>query len=274
MTRPTHLVADEMTTDLGGEFAAPAPDGWVELDTRIYERPQIKAGLIALTNDPSGEIDMHRYFSPFEGVRLSTNRVYSPQYSNMESLRAVGKDIAASAAALMPDDPLDVLAFGCTSAAMTLGSDTVAASIREHKPDVAVTDPIQSVLAGLSALGARRIALITPYIGEVNVNIAEFLETRGLQLTARAFFRIFDDNQRNRVSRDSYLSAIRTVTAAAPCDAVFISCTALATAPFIAEMEEAAGVPVVSSNQALSWNVMRLGGHKGTTDQFGTLFTL
>lgn len=274
MTRPTHPVSDEMKVELGGEFAAPPPDGWVELDTHIYDRSQIKAGLIALTNDPSGEIDMHRFFSAFDGVRLSTNRVYSPQYSNMESLRAVGNDIAAAAAALMPDDPLDVLAFGCTSAAMALGSKTIADSIRAHKPDVLVTDPIQSALAGLRALKATKVALITPYIGEVNVNIAQYMESQGLELTAKAFFRIYDDDQRNRVSRDSYLNAIRTVTASTPCEAIFLSCTALATAPFIQEMEDAAGVPVITSNQALSWNVLRLGGHTGTTGGYGQLFAV
>ncbi|MCY4207637.1 MAG: hypothetical protein OXD29_06760 [Roseovarius sp.] len=274
MTRQTHLVSDEMTEELGGEFAAPPPEGWIELDTRIYTRAKVKAGLVSLANDPSAEIDLHAFYAPFEGIRLSTNRVYSPQYSNMESLRAVGRDIAAAAAALMPDDELDVLAFGCTSAAMALGTDRVASDIHKHKPGVIVTDPISSILAGLKALQATRIAVITPYIGEVNVGIAELLEACGLTLTSKGFFRIFDDNQRNRVSLDSYLAAAKTVTRDAPCDAIFISCTAMATAPVIQAIEDATGIPVVTSNQALAWNVMRLGGHAGTTDRFGRLFTV
>ncbi|MES0885244.1 maleate cis-trans isomerase family protein [Roseibium sp. SCP14] len=273
MTRPTRSVADEMTDDLGPEFTAPPPEGWQELVTRIYEPARIKAGLISLTNDPSAEIDMHAYLAPFEGIRLSTNRVYSPQYSNMDSLIAVGKDIAASAAALMPDDKLDVLAFGCTSAAMALGSETVARDIRKHKPETTVTDPIASVLKALDVLEVRRLALITPYIGEVNVGIADFFEAQGLKLTDKAFFRIFDDNQRNRLSLESYLRAVETINTA-ECDAIFISCTALATAPFVALIEAEAGCPVITSNQALAWNLMRLGGHEGTTDRFGKLFTL
>ena len=274
MTRPTHPVSDEMSKDLNAEFLAPPPDGWVELGTQIYDRATVKAGLVTLTNDPSGEIDLHTYFAPFDGIRLSTNRVYSPQYSNLASLRAVGKDIATSAAGLMPDDPLDVLAFGCTSAAMTLGSDKIAADIRENKPDVIVTDPIASVLAALQAFRAKRIAVITPYIGEVNIGIADYLEAQGLDLTAKGFFRIYDDNQRNRLSLDSHLDAVTKVTKDAPCDAVFISCTALATASFVARIEAEAEVPVVTSNQALAWNIMRLGGHPGITDKFGALFGL
>ncbi len=274
MTRPTHPISDELTEDLSDEFLAPPPVGWVELGTQVYDRATVKAGLVTLTNDPSGEIDLHAYFAPFDGIRLSTNRVYSPQYSNMASLRAVGEDIAISAAGLMPDDPLDVLAFGCTSAAMALGSDKVAADIRKHKPNVIVTDPIASVLTGLRALGAKRVAVITPYIGEVNIGIADYLEKLGLDLTAKGFFRIYDDNQRNRLSLESYLEAVNKITKAAPCDAVFISCTALATAPYVARIEAEAGVPVVTSNQALAWNIMRLGGHQGTTDRFGTLFGL
>lgn len=272
--KPTHLISAEMTTALGGEFSSPAPDGWMEFEPTVYRTSKIKAGLISLANDPSVEIDFHAFSAPFDDVRVSTHRVYSPQYSNMFALEAVKDDIADAASGLMPDDPLDVVAFGCTSAAMALGSDVVAAEVQTKIPKAKVTDPMASALVAFEALGAKRIALLTPYIGEVNVNIAAYLEARGIDVVRRGFFRIYDDDQRNRVSQESFVSAAQQLTSLSECDALFISCTALRTAPIVAGLEDKIGVPVVTSNQALVWNVMRTGGHNGKTGRFGKLFSI
>ena len=43
-----------------------------------------------------------------------------------------------------------------------VGEDTVAARIRKARPGVAVTTPITAALAGMRALGVRRVALLTP----------------------------------------------------------------------------------------------------------------
>ena len=273
-TRSTHLVSDEMTASLGGAFSAPAPDGWTEFEPTVYPSAKVKAGLISLTNDPSVEIDFHAFTAPFDNIRVSTHRVYSPQYSNMAALEAVKNDIADAAGALMPDDPLDVIAFGCTSAAMALGSHVVAAEIRTAAPNAKVTDPIASALVALEALSTRRVALLTPYIGEVNVNIADYLEDRDIDVVTRGFFRIYDDDQRNRVSNESFVSAARKLTQGTDCEALFISCTALHTSPIVERLEDEIGIPVVTSNQALVWNVMRMGGHDGTTCGFGKLFSI
>jgi maleate isomerase len=273
--RKIQSLSSEMDeSKLAAEFLAPAAEGWQEFRPDVYTQAAIKVGLISLTNDPSAEIDMHKFMAPFDDVRVSGHRVYSPQYSNLESLAAVADNIAEAAAAIMPDDQMDILAFGCTSAAMTLGSEAVAGKILKKRPTVKVTDPIQSTLNALRALRVKKLAVLTPYIGEVNVNIANYFEERGFDLTAKGFFRIFDDNQRNRVSDASFLEAARAMTDKASCDALFISCTALSTAPNVKLIEDEIGVPVVTSNQALAWNVLRLGGHTGTTDQFGQLFTI
>jgi maleate cis-trans isomerase len=108
-------------------------------------------------------------FSPFGDIWLSTNWVYSPKYSNLNSSVLIGKNIAVSAAALIPNDTLNGLVFGFTSAAMVIGFESVAEDIRKHKPDTAVTDPMALVLTALKAPNAKRIAVITLYIGEVNV---------------------------------------------------------------------------------------------------------
>lgn len=273
--RSCHPLHEE-THDLnvGAKYSAPPPAGWIELQPKVYERATLKAGLIALTNDPTSEIDLHAIFANYPDARLSTHRVSSPKFATLSSWAAVGDRLTDAARDLMTDDPLDVIAFACTSASIVLGSETVTKNIQRANPNAIVTNPMEATLAGLGALGAHRIALLTPYIGEVNIAIAAHLEERRIDVARKGFFRCFNDDQRNRVTEDSILAAATELTTGADCEALFISCTALSTVRLIRRIEEITGLPVVTSNQAMAWNMLRLGGETGTLSGYGRLLEL
>ena len=55
-------------------------------------------------------------------------------------------------------------------------------------------------------------------------------------------------------------------------EAIFLSCTALPTIELIAELEAMLGKPVVTSNQATFWNVLRLLKLNVKISGFGRLF--
>ena len=64
----------------------------------------------------------------------------------------------------------------------------------------------------------------------------------------------------------------QAVAAEAPCDAVVVSCTNLRCLDVIGQAEAKIGVPVISSNQAMAWHMLRLAGIDDTSAEFGSLF--
>ena len=56
-------------------------------------------------------------------------------------------------------------------------------------------------------------------------------------------------------------------------EALFISCTGLRVSSIIAPLEEALGKPVVTSNQALAWQCLRLAGCDDAVEGFGRLMS-
>lgn len=274
MARPRsyHALKEETDRCVPGEaHAAPPPSGWVEIAADVHERPRLKAGLIALSNDPTPEADLHAVFARYPMSRLATQRVHSPPFSTLGSLAGIGDRLADAARGLMPDDPLDVVAYACTSGSIVLGSEAVAETIRQAIPGAKVTNPMDAALAAFAALGIARIALLTPYTGEVNRVVAAHLERQGIGIAGKGFFRCFNDDQRNRVTEQSLRAAAVQITEASDCDALFISCTALPTVRLVDRLEQEIGRPVITSNQALAWNMLRLGGETEPTDGFGRL---
>jgi maleate isomerase len=57
-------------------------------------------------------------------------------------------------------------------------------------------------------------------------------------------------------------------------EAIFISCTGLRTFGAVEGIEEALGVPCVTSNQTLAWNSLRLSGINTALPDRGSLFQL
>jgi maleate isomerase len=232
---------------------------WTELDVALAPEPKLCLGLIALANDGTTERDLHAFLRA-DDIRICTTRIYSPLRNNLSTLNALRDRLAVGMATLVPEDRLDVVAFGCTSGAMALGPDTVREILTRDRPSLHVTDPISASLRALERLGCRRIAVLTPYIGEVNAMVGRFLREHGLDLRATGFFPLVDDNARARVTTASFEDAAIRLTEDPTIEALFISCTALRTAGLIERLEQRIGRPVVSSNQALSWDALRQAG--------------
>ena len=53
---------------------------------------------------------------------------------------------------------------------------------------------------------------------------------------------------------------------------VFISCTSIKFIDFVPQLEKLIGIPVTTSNHAMAWHCMRLGGVKNTLPNLGQLF--
>lgn len=250
-----------------------AERNWIRLAAPVAPDTDIRIGLIALANDPAIEPDVTAFLN-VEGVSVQTQRVPSPLHSNLQALNAVGSDIAESLGGLMPDDRLDVVAFGCTSATMALGEDLVHRQIHLVRPGIAATDPISAALRGLDLLHCRNIALLTPYIGEVNHMVEDYIAARGVTLLRTGFFELADDGERSRVAPEAYEAAADALAGEDNVDALFISCTALRTCPIVERLEQRIGKPVVTSNQALAWDALRKAGHTAPVSGRGRLMQL
>ena len=248
---------------------------WITMPCTLDNGPAYNAaiGLVALASDLTSEPEL-RIFLPQEGVGLYVNRIPMPKVVNVESLAQMEHTMTEVAAGILPDDHLDVIIYGCTSGTMTIGADVVEAKIREARPNVAVTDPITAGLKGLRAMGCQRIALLTPYIAEVNAVVERYIEGQGFDLVVKGSFDQPGDPEICRVPPQAIYDAGLALGKMADVDGMFISCTGLRTSSILEPLEEALGIPVVASNQALAWDALRLAGCMEPIEGFGRLLTL
>jgi maleate isomerase len=229
-------------------------------------------GLIALATDLTSERDLYRQL-PQENVAIHVTRVAFENPTTPENLRRMTPRLSEAASLLAPSGPFKAICYSCTAASIVIGDDRVRAAITEGAGDVPVVTPAGAALMAFSALGAQRIAVLTPYTIETSEPLAAYFSARGLGITRFRCLGLEDDRDMARVSDRSIIDAALDADTG-DADAIFLSCTGMPSVNVIGEIEKLTGKPVVSSNQASAWAMARIGDfaqHRPV--EFGRLFS-
>jgi maleate isomerase len=166
------------------------------------------------------------------------------------------KDLPAAAALFPTSLNLDVIAYACTSGATIIGPRQIENIIRKIHRAVEVIDPISAACDALQVLQARSIGFVSPYIISVSKDIRNHFTTKGFQITSSISF---DQESESVVASINERDTLKAIEAAASeeVDAIFVSCTNLKSFSILNEAERITGKPVLSSNQALVWSMLK-----------------
>jgi maleate isomerase len=231
-----------------------------------------RLGVIALATDLRSERDFARII-PFSKAGIYAARLFYENPTTPENLRKMAPRITAAADLILPGVALDAICYSCTAASMVIGEEAVAAAIHAARPGIPVVTPTAAARLALAALNAKRIAVLTPYLVETSEPMAGYFQEHGFEITRLECFGIEDDRDMARVTSGTIVEAILRLDNPRT-EAFFISCTALPSAETVAEIESRTNKPVVTSNQASAWAMMRHAGLDDHIEGYGRLFTL
>jgi len=227
-------------------------------------------GLVVLETDRTLEPEVRQL--PVEGVAWYHARIPMEPEVTPTTLTDMEKRLPIAAGLLPAGFGFDAIGYGCTSAATLIGEDGVTAAIQQAHPGMVCTNPISAAVDAFAALGAQRIAVVTPYTAEVTAPIVDLFGSRGLTVTAVGSFLEANDLVVARITEEAVAAGVRQIASAAQADAVFVSCTSLRLFGVVEALEAELGLPVVSSNLALTWRLLRLAGIDDQLPGFGRLF--
>ncbi|KZM50114.1 aspartate/glutamate racemase family protein [Labrenzia sp. OB1] len=240
-----------------------------ETDAGIGTRATL--GVIVLETDETLEPEFSKMMA-LDDVALYHSRIPMVPEIRSDTLARMENNLPSSVRLLPPSLDFDVIGYGCTSASTVIGSENVARAIQGVFPGVKVTDPLAAVIAAARHLEAKRLGVITPYVPEVSRRMHQRLTDAGFEIVAFGSFEEGNDRTVARISKASIIRAAERVAASAPCDAIVVSCTNLRTLDILKETEQKTGVPIISSNQALAWHMLRLAQIKEPRPDYGLLF--
>jgi maleate isomerase len=177
--------------------------------------------------------------------------------------RMVSSDRLEQASEELADGGASVVTFACTTGSLIRGPgfDRELVARMEGASGVRATTTSTALVAALEAIGARSVAVATPYVDELNDLEARFLEAHGFEVTAIRGLGIETDPEITLVPYERTRELVlETVAEGGEPDAVFISCTGLPTLALLDGLEAELGKPVISSNAVTIWHTLALAG--------------
>jgi maleate isomerase len=116
----------------------------------------------------------------------------------------------------------------------------------------------------------KRIAVLTPYLDEVNEPIRQFIEKNGLAVADFGSFKVSTEPEIASIQPETILAAAKALDAPG-IDGIFISCTGMRGHRALDALEQGIGKPCLSSNQAQLWDALALIGYDKPIKGFGSM---
>ncbi len=227
-----------------------------------------RIGYVILAMEQTIEHDVFRLIPPGVGVHFS--RLPMANAITVNTLKVAKNEIAKTTSLILPEIDLDVVVMACTSLSFVLGEEIVMEELLKGAPKSKVTTMVTGVIRALQTLKARRIVIATPYLDEINVVEAKYFQEHGFEVLNIRGLNITNDTDIVRVSPKFIREFARSLDHP-DADAIFVSCGALRTIDIIDALEQEVGKPVVSSNQAMVWDTLRIAGIKDKIKGYGSL---
>lgn len=231
-----------------------------------------RLGLMVPSGNQVCEAEIHAMLPA--GAAALVTRLELRGSSEPELLRML--DALEVAARLLADARPALIGFHCTAVSTFAPAmaDGIVRRIESAagRPATATAD---AILAALGALGARRVLLVTPYVAPVHEREIAFLAAHGITVTGGAMMGLDTNAEMAGLPPAEIAARCRAAAAEAPgAEACFISCTAIRSAGLVAPLEAELGMPVITSNQAMAWHMLRRCGIAEAAPGFGRLMAL
>lgn len=233
--------------------------------------PLGKVGFVLLATEQTVVDDMVTIIPKGVGVHFA--RVNNPDSITNENLANIAPDLTLAAKTILPDGSLDVIFYACTSGSLVIGEDRVHELLNLGAPNAKASCIIAAVVRALRVINAEKIVVLTPYLDEINTAELNYLEASGFSMLDFEGMNIEKDSDMVRVD-PHYIRDLAIELDRDDADAIFISCGALRSIDVIEEIESVCKKPVITSNQAMAWDVFRLAGIDQKISGFGQLLEL
>ena len=243
-----------------------------KLKAKFIKKDNPRIGLITLASDFRIEKDFNNVIQG-KDIDLYVNRIpcYNPLTN--ETLVKMANEITNVTSDILPGQSIDCIAYGCTSGTIAAGYQSIKKKVNSAKPEAKVVTPITSAVKALNKINIKNISIFTPYTKEINKSVSKYFIDQGFNVNELHYLDIASDIDIGKVD-SNHLYEILSNLDLNQSDALFISCTALPALDLIDKLEKKLKKVVLSSNQTLIWEALKLVGNNKKVKGYGKIFEI
>ncbi|HEY1297533.1 MAG TPA: Asp/Glu racemase [Chloroflexota bacterium] len=196
----------------------------------------------------------------FHSSRMAMRRVSPEELARMDSE-------SDRCAAELSDARCDALAYACLVAIMAAGpkyhlaaEERLTQTAAANGSKAPVITSAGALVDGIRALGARRVALVAPYLRPLTQLVIDYLTDFGIQVVDSISLEVADNLEVGRLDAMSLPDIAERLDLSRADALVLSACVQMPSLPAIATAEQRFGLPVLSAATATVYQILsRLG---------------
>jgi maleate isomerase len=183
----------------------------------------------------------------FHSSRMRMHKVTKEELvaMNREGLRCASE---------LADARVDVMSTACLVAIMAVGAGhhrqaerELTEVVRANGSEAQVMTSAGALIEGLQIMGARRIALLAPYMKPLTELVVRYIESEGIEVVDSRCFEIADNLEVGRRDPMRLVEDVRTLNTDGVDAVVLSACVQMQSLPAIQIVEDRLGIPVIST---------------------------
>jgi maleate isomerase len=201
------------------------------------------------------------------------------QHVTPEQLRAMNAQTERAALELADARP-DVVATACLVAIMAQGpghhctaEDEITGVLRAQGAEAPVVSSAGALLDGIRALGAGRVAIVTPYMKPLTDLVARYIESEGIGVVDAVSLEVDDNREVGRLDTANLPGVARAMRREGADAVVLSACVQMPSLAAVPAVEEECGLPVLTAATATAFELLSALGHSPQIDRAGRLLT-
>jgi maleate isomerase len=229
-----------------------------------HEGPNRRVGLIVPSSNTTMETEVPELLRRQDGPHTFTFHSSRMRMKKITAAELAAMDAESDRCAVeLSDARCDVLAYACLVAIMSQGSgyhclsqDRLAAATKANGGPAPVVSSAGALVDALTHLGARKTAIITPYMKPLTEMVAGYISDSGIEVGDRISLEVADNLEVGRLDPAGLPAQARKLDLT-DVDAVVLSaCVQMPSLPAVQAVEDELGLPVVTASTATARSIL------------------
>ncbi|MEJ2885270.1 aspartate racemase/maleate isomerase family protein [Actinomycetospora aeridis] len=224
-------------------------------------------GMIVPSSNLTMETELPRMLAAREQVIPDERFVFHAARARMqhvtpEQLQAMNAQ-ATRAATELADARPDVVATACLVAIMAQGpgfhctaEDDITGALRAEGSSAPVVSSAGALISGIAALGAKRVAIVTPYMKPLTQAVVDYLTDAGVEVVDSLSLEVPDNLAVARLDPADLREHHRKLDLSGADALVLSACVQMPSLPSIEAVQDEVGLPVLSAATATTFRIL------------------
>jgi len=229
--------------------------------------PALRVGMIVPSSNTTMETEIPAMLRAREAIRPQRFTFHSSRmrmkHVSPEELKAMD-DESLRCAVELGDADVDVMAYACLVAIMAQGegyhreseAKLAACARAESSSSAPVVSSAGALVEALHHLGARRIAVVAPYVEPLTKLVCDYIEAEGIAVHDSISLGVADNLAVGRLDPARLPDLAARVDTAGADALVLSACVQMPSLPAIAPVQEQFDIPVLSAAVATVWKTL------------------